>query len=128
MQPLPAAFLTRQRSQASDTMFDTCRVLARAQTGADSHNRPTYGYTPQTAVLCGIKVASNKEAEAAGKVVLVDYVVRLPHGIAVTREDRIELLTRYGAPDFQAVVCEIVGEIGHGSTAVTVNLKVVVNG
>ena len=127
MLPFPDYLLTRQRLQASDTMFDSCQVLVRQDFGTDSHNRPIYSYVGGTAVACGVKVASNKEAEAAGKVVLVDYAVRLPHSTAVTREDRIRLLTRYGAPDFSPVDCEIVGEINHGATAVLVNLKVIVN-
>ena len=108
-------------------MFDTCQVLARQESSTDIHNRPTYSYVAQTAVSCGIKTANNKEVEAAGKVVVVDYLVRLPHGTAVNREDRIRLLTRYGAPGFQSVDCEIVGEVVYGSTAVVVKLKVIVN-
>lgn len=128
MQPLPPFLLARQRLQASDTMFDTCQVLARQQAATDGHNRPTYSYTAQPVTACGVHQVSNKEAEAGGKVVLVDYEVRLPHGTAVAREDRLRLLTRYGAPSFTPVNCEIVGEVEHGPTAVIVKLKVIVSG
>lgn len=129
MNALPSAWLTRQQTQASDTMLDTCQVLAYSQTGTDAHNRPTYSYTAGDEIACGVKVASNRQAsDVEGNAVLVDYVVRLPHGTAVNRLDRIRITGRYGVSSFTEVDCEIVGAVQVGPTAVVVNLKELVHG
>jgi hypothetical protein len=104
-------------------------LLLRTAASTDTHNRPTYTYEEQTAVSCGVRLARNVEAaDSEGNVVLVDFQVRLPHGTAVTANDRFEILTRYGAPDAPAVVCEIVGAIEHGPTAVLIQCKELTHG
>lgn len=128
MKPLPAALLDRQRDQAQETMLDRCQVLVCTQTGTDAHNRPVYDYMPQPETACGIKVATNREVETAGGVVIVDYLVRLPYDTAVSRQDRIQLTGQYGLAAFTAVTCDIVGAIQMGPTAVVVNLKELVHG
>lgn len=129
MRPYPYNMLTRFRSQASDVMLDTGRVLTLTADSTDAHNRPTYTYEAETAVSCGVKMARNTQAEnSAGEVVQVDYKVRLPHGTTITTDDRFEILTRYGAPAAPAVVCEIVGTIEYGPTAVLINCKEVTHG
>ncbi len=128
MKPLPDSWLSRQRLNATDTMLDRCQVLSHNPDGRDAHNRPQYTYTPGQETPCGVKPAVNREVEAAGKVVLVDYVIRLPHGTAVSRLDRIRLTKLFGAPDFPPVECEIVGEVQYGATAVVINLKTIVDG
>lgn len=128
MKPLPDAWLSRQRLNAADTMLDRCQVLAHSPNGRDAHNQPRYTYTAGQETPCGVKPAVNREVEAAGKVVLVDYVIRLPHGTAVDHRDRIRLTTLFGAPDFSQVDCEIVGQVQYGATAVVINLKTIVDG
>lgn len=128
MRPLPAALLDRQRDQAQQTMLDRCQLLVCTQTGTDAHNRPVSGYTPQPESVCGVKVASNREVETAGGVVLVDYIVRLPYGTAVTAADRIRLTGQFGVTAFTPVDCEIVGAVQHGSTAVVMSVKRIVHG
>jgi hypothetical protein len=84
MMPLPT--LSRLQNQASDVMFDQGQVLARQQTGVDAHNRPVYGYVAGPVVGCGVTTAVNRRAsDSEGNVILVDYVIRLPHGTAVGR-------------------------------------------
>lgn len=128
MNALPEPLLGRQRIQQSGTMYDTGRILQRTADSTDSHNRPTYTYPPQTAVACGVYEAKNVEAtDGEGNVVLVDYQVRLPYGTEITSQDRFEILTRHGA-EFTAVVCEIVGQVMFGATAVVINCKVLTHG
>jgi len=129
MKPLPDSILDRLHSQASDVMFDKGQVLARQQVATDAHNRPVYGYVAQEEISCGVRTAVNREAtDAEGNVVLVDYVIRLPHGTAVTDQDRFRITRRNGWPDFTAVDCEIVGAVQHGLTAVTLNANEVTHG
>lgn len=127
MRPLPT--LPRHQAQASDVMFDRGQVLARQQTGTDAHNRPTFGYVAQAEITCGVRTAANRQAtDAEGNVVLVDYVIRLPHGTAVAHGDRFRITNRHGWPNFAAVTCEIVGAVQHGATAVTINTNEVTHG
>lgn len=128
MKPLPDAWLSRQRLNATNTMLDRCQVLAHNPDGRDAHNQPQYTYVTGEETPCGVKTAVNREVEEAGKVVLVDYVIRLPHGTAVSHLDRIRLATLFGAPDFAPVDCAIVGQVQYGATAVIANLKTIVNG
>lgn len=128
MKPFPDTWLTRQRRHATDTMLDRCQVLTHSENGRDSHNRPQYEYVAGAETPCGVKTAVNREVEAADKVVTVDYVIRLPHGTAVSQRDRIRLTKLFGAPDFTPVVCEIVGTVQYGATAVVANLKTIVDG
>jgi hypothetical protein len=128
MKPLPDAWLSRQRLNAAFTMLDRCQVLAHSPNGRDAHNQPQYSYTAGEETPCGVKTAVNRQVEEAGKVVLVDYVIRLPHGTAVGSLDRIRLTKLFGAPDFAQVDCEIVGQVQYGATAVVANLKTIVDG
>ena len=127
MRPLPTS--NRHQAQASDVMFDKGQVLARQQTGTDAHNRPVFGYVAQPEISCGVRTAVNREAtDAEGNVVLVDYVIRLPHGTAVSDQDRFRITNRHGWPGYTAVECEIVGAVQHGSTAVTLTVNEVTHG
>jgi len=129
MRALPDSILTRQQSQAADVMYDNGRVLARQQTGTDAHNRPVYGYVAGEEISCGVRTAVNREAtDAEGNVVLVDYVIRLPHGTAVTDQDRFRITRRHGWPAYTPVDCEIVGAVQRGLTAVTLNANEVTHG
>lgn len=129
MRVLPDSLLDRQQTQAADVMFDAGRVLARQQLDTDAHNRPVYGYTAGEEIACGVRTAVNREAtDAEGNVVLVDYVIRLPHGTAVTDQDRFRITQRHGWPDYTAVDCEIVGAVQHGLTAVTLSVTEVTHG
>lgn len=125
--PLP--ILDRHQHQASAVMYDKGQVLARQQTGVDAHNRPVYGYVAGPVVACGVATAVNRRAsDSEGNVILVDYVIRLPHGTAVSAEDRFRITNRHGWPGYTAVECEIVGAVQHGQTAVTINVNEVTHG
>ena len=127
MRPLPT--LPRHQTQASDVMFDKGRVLARQQTGTDAHNRPVFGYVAGAEISCGVRTAVNREAaDAEGNVVLVDYVIRLPHGTAVGDQDRFRITQRHGWPSYTAVECDIIGAVQRGRTAVTINANEVTHG
>lgn len=127
MMPLPT--LPRFQRQASAVMYDKGQVLARQQTGVDAHNRPVYGYVAGPVVSCGVATAVNRRAsDGEGNVILVDYVIRLPHGTAVGPEDRFRITNRHGWPGYTAVECEIVGAVQHGQTAVTINVNEVTHG
>ena len=129
MKPLPPLMLARQQTQAADVMVDAGQVLARQQVGTDAHNRPVYDYVAQEATACGVRTAANRQAtDAEGNVVLVDYVIRLPHGTAVTNEDRFRITGRQGWQGYTAVDCEIVGAVQHGLTAVTITVTEVTHG
>lgn len=129
MNDFPTAILDRQRVQAADTMRDRCQVLAHAQTGTDGHNRPVYGYTAGAEIACGVQVVSNRQAvDAEGNVALVDYKLRLPHGTAVARLDRIRITQRHGVASWTAADCEILGQVELGETAVLLKVKVLTHG
>ncbi|MCA9936193.1 MAG: hypothetical protein H6662_15610 [Ardenticatenaceae bacterium] len=128
MNPLATAVLNRQRRQAEDVMMDAGRVLTRSADSTDSHNRPTYTYTAGDELACGVKVARNRQAtDAEGNVVLVDYQIRLPHGTAVTANDRFRITSRYGTAAAE-VDCEILGAVRLGATAVVINVKEITHG
>ncbi|MBK8987380.1 MAG: hypothetical protein IPM39_15105 [Chloroflexi bacterium] len=121
--------LHRHQTQASDVMFDKGQVLARQQTGTDAHNRPVFSYVAQPEISCGVRTAVNREAaDTEGNVVLVDYVIRLPHGTAVSDQDRFRITNRHGWPGYTAVDCDIVGAVQRGRTAVTINANEVKHG
>lgn len=129
MRALPDSILGRQQTQASDVMYDKGRVFAREQVDTDAHNRPTYSYTAQDEIACGVRTAVNREAtDAEGNVIMADYVIRLPHGTAVTAVDRFRITNRHGWPDYAAVDCEIVGVVQYGLTAVTIVVREITHG
>lgn len=129
MKPLPDATLDRLQQQARDVMYDNGQVLARQQVDTDAHNRPVYGYVAGEEIACGVRTAVNREAtDAEGNVIMADYVIRLPHGTAVTAVDRFRITNRHGWPDYAAVDCEIVGVVQYGLTAVTIVVREITHG
>ena len=127
MNALP--ILGRHQRQASDVMYDKGRVLARQLVETDTHNRPVYDHVAQQEISCGVRTAVNREAaDAEGNVVLVDYVIRLPHGTAVGDQDRFRITNRHGWPEYVSVDCDIIGAVQRGPTAVTITAKEVTSG
>jgi len=127
VKPLP--ILDRYQQQAADVMYDRCQVLTRQLVETDTHNRPVYAYEAQPETACGVRTAVNRETtDAEGNVVLVDYVIRLPHGTVVTDHDRFRITQRYGWPAYAPVDCELVGAVQRGPTAVTITAKEVTSG
>jgi len=127
VKPLP--ILDRHQQQAADVMYDHGRVLVRQLVETDTHNRPVYDYLASEETPCGVRTAVNHEAtDAEGNVVLVDYVIRLPHGTDVADGDRFRITNRHGWPAYAPVDCELVGAVQRGPTAVTITAREVTHG
>jgi len=125
----------RETQQAA--MHDTGRVLVytagtRDEYGADS----AATYAEQAPIICGVEMqagaerngAERKGAERKGAAMVTvnhDAVLRMPLTVAMSENDRFEVLSRYGEyPD--ALIYEVAAPIQRGGTACRVLLRKVV--
>lgn len=127
MNPLPITALTRMQSGANDTMLDRCLIHRRMVGQPDRHGKAEITYIPDAEdMACGVKLARNYEGTA--EALMADYVLRLPHGTDIDALDRVQLTQLFGNAGFSPIMCEIVGEVLYGATAVTLKLKRLTHG
>lgn len=120
---IPDASLTRIRALVERTMGDSCQRLQRVQQGTDGHGRPVFVWQPVgDELVCGIKAHTSRDAEGT---VISDYTIRLPYGTELDASDMLRIVARHNTPLDTPVDGDIIGAIGLGLTAVTVQLKVV---
>ena len=125
MNELSTTELSRMRAAAEETMNDLCIISRYLPDAADEFNvREDNWEDDIEEVICGFKIAQNKEAMDESEVIMIDAELRLPHDVEFGRRDKIRLTYRLGEfilrddqPTFR-----IVGQPIHGHAAVVLKL------
>src|SRR5574343_463814 len=124
---LNSADLAFMRETQQAAMHDTGRVLVytagtRDEYGADS----AATYTEQAPIDCGVEMRAGTERNDAAMVTVnYDAVLRMPLTVAMSENDRFEVLSRYAEyPD--ALIYGVAAPIQRGATACRVLLRKVV--
>jgi len=125
MNELSATELSRMRASAEETMNDLCIISRYLPDEADAFNvRKDNWEDDAEEVICGFKIAQNKEAMEGSEVVMIDAELRLPYDVEFGRRDKVRLTYRLG--EFVAVADQqtfrIVGQPIHGHAAVVLKL------
>lgn len=115
------------RETAEETMRDRVVVLAYSGDTKTSYGRPKPRYTPGRTTHAGVRFVSGKQVNNGTEMVLVDAVIRLPLGTAVSGDSRISITSIKGRKLDTPKLMEVIGQIADGETCIVVNAKEVVS-
>ena len=123
---LTATQITQMQNQAGDLMHDTCVVQTYTSTTLDSYRQPTVTYPDGSAISCGFRWKTSKDAFSVGGAGVVaegDAELRLPIGTTITAKERVKITYLRGSVLGTALIFQVIGEPRPGLTAILVDLK-----
>ena len=123
MRTLQATELSRLQSHQQESLNDTCVIHSYADGSADTYGLPAADYTEGSAIACGYKSRSSREVQEGNETVIVDAVVRLPSGTAITSKDRVEITKRFGTAIDPTLLFYVVGQPAAGPSGIVVSLR-----
>lgn len=127
MRPLSPIELDRMQVTANAAMLDTCRILPYVAGTKDGYNRPGISYgTPGPVTPCTVLAEAPSEYQTYGQQTpRATLRIRLPLGTAVSNQDRIHLMMRFGHYSEPLAVYQVIGQPEQMIDAVEVPVEMV---
>ena len=123
---LPLATLQTLRKVAAEHMLDNCELLRRDVDRYDEYNKPIQGWTSIGESWCGLlHPGAMAESTEGAQQPLYTSSLRLPCDIDLLPTDRIRVTARSGEDLERPLLFEIIGDVVHGPTATTCDLRLV---